>query len=84
MKKLVLSLLLSFLFNGYVQAKEIYATFTVHAKKTANLAFNYNGIVEEFNVDIMRRVKKGDVLATLHNEDLIAINNASEINRKYA
>ncbi|MCF6194121.1 MAG: efflux RND transporter periplasmic adaptor subunit, partial [Kangiellaceae bacterium] len=27
---------------------------------------------------------KGEVLATLYNEDLIAINNASEISRKYA
>ncbi len=67
-----------------LQAKEVYATFTVFAKKSADLAFNYSGIVNEFNVDIMSVVKKGDVLATLINDDLIATNNISKVRLKYA
>ncbi len=65
-------------------AEEVYATFTVHARKTANLAFSYSGIIKGYNVDIMSRVKKGDVLATLINDDLIATTNASKIALKYA
>jgi RND family efflux transporter MFP subunit len=67
-----------------VQAKEIYATFTVHAKQGASLAFNYSGIVEELHVDIMSVVKKGQILATLANDDLVATNNASQVTLKYA
>ena len=67
-----------------VQAKEIYATFTVHAKQGASLAFNYSGIVEELHVDIMSVVKKGQILATLANDDLVATNNASKVTLKYA
>jgi len=67
-----------------VQAKEVYATFTVFAKKSADLAFNYSGIVKEYKVDIMSVVKKGDVLATLNSDDLIATNNASKVTLKYA
>lgn len=67
-----------------IQAKEVYATFTVFAKKSADLSFNYNGIINEFNVDIMSVVKKGDVLATLINDDLVATNNASKVTLKYA
>lgn len=67
-----------------VQAKEIYATFTVHAKQGASLAFNYSGIVEELHVDIMSVVKKGQILASLANDDLVATNNASQVTLKYA
>ncbi|PHS18933.1 MAG: HlyD family secretion protein [Kangiella sp.] len=84
MKNLVFCALLLVSFSPFIQSKEIYATFTVHARKTANLAFNYNGIIEKFNVDIMSKVKKGDILATLHSEDLVATNNASEVSLKYA
>lgn len=66
------------------QAKEIYATFTVHAKQSASLAFNYSGIVKELHVDIMSVVKKDQILATLANDDLIATNNASKVTLKYA
>lgn len=82
MKKIiVLALLLCF---TNAQAKEIYATFTVHAKQGANLAFNYSGIVKELHVDIMSVVKKDDVLATLVSDDLVATNNASKVTLKYA
>ncbi|WP_299079345.1 efflux RND transporter periplasmic adaptor subunit [uncultured Paraglaciecola sp.] len=67
-----------------VHAKEIYATFTVFAKQGASLAFNSSGIVKELHVDIMSVVKKGDVLATLASEDLVATNNASKVTLKYA
>jgi RND family efflux transporter MFP subunit len=55
-----------------LQAKEIYATFTVHANRSANLAFSSSGIVDKVLVDIATEVKKGAVLATLQNEDLKA------------
>jgi RND family efflux transporter MFP subunit len=80
-KIIVLSLIFCF---AKVQAKEIYATFTVHAKQGASLAFNYSGIVEELHVDIMSVVKKGQILATLANDDLVATNNASKVTLKYA
>jgi membrane fusion protein (multidrug efflux system) len=78
---IVLALVLCF---TNAQAKEIYATFTVHAKQGANLAFNYSGIVKELHVDIMSVVKKDDVLATLVSDDLVATNNASKVTLKYA
>ena len=82
MKKIiVLALVLCF---TNTQAKEIYATFTVHAKQGANLAFNYSGIVKELHVDIMSVVKKNQVLATLASDDLVATNNASKVTLKYA
>ena len=82
MKRMIF--ILTMLFTGQTIAEEIYATFTVHARKTASLAFNYSGIIKEINVDIMSEVKKGDVLATLISDDLIATNNASKITLKYA
>ena len=84
MKTVIFGIVIHLLCNGNLRAKEIYATFTVHAEQTANLSFNYSGIVKNINVDIMSRVKKGEILATLYNDDLIAINNASKISFKYA
>jgi membrane fusion protein (multidrug efflux system) len=66
------------------QAKEVYATFTVHAKQGANLAFNFSGIVKELHVDIMSVVKKDEILATLDSDELVAKNNASKVTLKYA
>ncbi|MBU3003182.1 efflux RND transporter periplasmic adaptor subunit [Paraglaciecola arctica] len=82
MKKVITLALLLCL--SKVQAKEIYATFTVHAKQGASLAFNYSGIVSELHVDIMSVVKKGQILATLANDDLVATTNASKVTLKYA
>ena len=82
MKKHILLALVFWVNN--IKAEEIYATFTVHAMKEANLAFNYSGIVKEINVDIMSVVKQGDILATLISDDLIASNNASKVILKYA
>lgn len=82
MKKVITLALLLCL--SKVHAKEIYATFTVHAKQGASLAFNYSGIVSELHVDIMSVVKKGQILATLANDDLVATTNASKVTLKYA
>ncbi|PKG97078.1 efflux RND transporter periplasmic adaptor subunit [Paraglaciecola sp. MB-3u-78] len=82
MKKIIVLALVLYFTNA--QAKEIYATFTIHAKQGANLAFNYSGIIKELHVDIMSVVKKDDILATLASEDLVATNNASKVTLKYA
>ncbi len=76
--------ILIIIFACNLQAKEIYATFTVYAEQKADLAFNYSGTINTINVDIMSRVKKGDVLATLNSDDLIATLNISKVTLKYA
>lgn len=81
--KNILVLALVFCISG-AQAKEIYATFTVHAKQGASLAFNYSGIIKELHVDIMSEVKKDQILATLASDDLVASNNVSKVTLKYA
>jgi len=82
MKKIIL--IMSLILSLNINAKEVYATFTVYAQKSAKLAFNYSGIIKEINVDIMSVVKQNDVLATLISDDLIATNNASKVTLKYA
>lgn len=52
-----------------LNAAEVYATFTVEAEKSANLAFDASGITKEVNYEIADSVKKGAVLASLQNED---------------
>jgi multidrug resistance efflux pump len=82
MKKIIVLALL--VCSANVQAKEVYATFTVFAKQGAHLAFNYSGIVNELHVDIMSVVKKDQILATLASDDLVATNNVSKVTLKYA
>ncbi|MBL4630251.1 MAG: efflux RND transporter periplasmic adaptor subunit, partial [Paraglaciecola sp.] len=82
MKKIIVLALVLCCSN--LQAKELYATFTVHAKQKANLAFNYSGIIKVLHVDIMSVVKKDQILATLVSDHLIATNNASKVTLKYA
>lgn len=67
-----------------VQAEEIYATFTVVAKKSANLAFTSSGTVNSVSVEVSSLVKKGDVLAELKNDDLKAALNIATIALKYS
>jgi len=62
----------------------IYATYNVEAEKSANLAFSYSGIIDTVLVDVSSKVKKGTVLATLQNDDLIASENILKITLKYA
>jgi len=68
-KNLILGLMLSL--SG-LQAQALYATFTVEAKQSANLAFTSSGTVNKVLVDVSSVVKKGDLLAALQNHDLKA------------
>lgn len=81
MKKLVFFVL--FLFTG-LQAGEVYATFNVEAEKSADLAFSSSGIVDRVLVDVGSEVKKGDILATLQNDDLKAMLHVAQTALKYA
>ncbi len=67
-----------------IQAQEVYATFTVEAKKSANLAFTSSGTVNNVAVEVSSLVKKGDVLAELQNDDLKAALNIATTALKYA
>jgi len=55
-----------------VSATEIYATFNIQADKSANLAFYSSGIVDEVYADVSSKVKKGEKLVELQNDDLEA------------
>lgn len=55
-----------------LSAQDIYATFNIEADKSANLAFYSSGIVESVFVDVSSEVKKGQKLAKLQNDDLVA------------
>lgn len=55
-----------------LQAQEIYATFNVYAKHSANLAFENSGTVNKVYVDVSTEVKKSAPLVTLKNDDLKA------------
>lgn len=81
MKKIVWSLLCLVL---NLQATEVYATFTVEAQKSAQLAFNASGIVNQVNVDIGSVVKENDVLATLESNDINASLQIAHTAFKYA
>jgi len=52
-----------------LSAAEVYATFSVEAEQTANLAFDASGITNAVNYEISQSVKKGAVLASLKNDD---------------
>jgi len=67
-----------------IQAKDIYATFTVEAKQSANLAFTSSGTVNSVLVEVSSMVKKGDTLAELQNDDLKAALNIATTSLKYA
>lgn len=81
MKKMMMGLLL---LSVMIQAKEVYATFTVAAEKSANLAFTSSGIVDNILIDVATVVKEGDVLAELQSADLKAALNIARTSLKYA
>ena len=81
MKKILLTLIT---LVSLSHAENIYATFNVKAEKSANLAFIASGIVKSVNVDIDSVVKKGEVLATLGNDDIKAMLESSQTTLKYA
>ncbi len=68
MKTIAMALLLAF----PLLADDIYATFDVVARQEANLNLSAQGIVKKLNADVGMRVKKGDVLLEIDNDDLIA------------
>jgi len=80
MRILILSLML---LSVSMQAEEVYATFSVQADKSANLAFTSSGIVNQVSVDVATEVKKGDILAQLQNNDLKAALNIASTSLKY-
>ena len=67
-----------------LSASEIYATFTVQAQQSANLAFSSSGIIKDVFVNIASEVKKGAILARLQNGDLKAMLDISKTALKYA
>ena len=67
-----------------MEAKELYATFTVEAQRSANLAFSSGGIVAKVEVEVNSVVKRGEVLAILQNDDLKAMLRVSQTALKYA
>jgi len=77
---IILSLML---LSSSMQAEEVYATFTVQADKSANLAFTSSGIVSDVSVDVASVVKKDDILAQLQNSDLKAALNIANTSLKY-
>ncbi|MDQ7046823.1 MAG: efflux RND transporter periplasmic adaptor subunit [Sulfurovum sp.] len=81
MRKILLSLML---LTWSIQAEEVYATFTVKAEKSANLAFTSSGIVNQVSVDVASIVKKNDMLAQLQNADLKAALNIASTSLDFA
>ncbi|KIM13142.1 MAG: transporter [Sulfurovum sp. FS08-3] len=80
MKKLLLLTLLTLGLN----AQAIYATFDVVANQKANIAFNASGVVEKIYVDIGSKVKKGDIIAKLDNNDTLALLESAKNSYQYA
>jgi len=79
--KIIFTLLLLSL---HVQAEEVYATFTVQAEKSANLAFSSSGIINDILVDVASSVKEDEILASLENTDLKAALDIAKTSLKYA
>lgn len=82
MNRLVVSLMVLGL--SFLSAEEVYATFIVEAKKSADLAFSASGIVNKVNVEIGSSVKKGQKLVVLKNSDVRSLLNIAKANLKTA
>lgn len=67
MKAKLIFTALAFTFS--LNAAEVYATFSVEAAQSANLAFDASGITKEVNYDVADSVNRGAILAALSNED---------------
>ena len=55
-----------------LNATEVYTTFNIQAKQSANLAFYTGGVVKKVYVDVSIIVKKGQKIVELQNDDLKA------------
>lgn len=72
--KIILSLLIAFVW-GFCE--EIYASFSVEAKMQSKLTLEVMGIVKDIRVQVGDRVKKGELLLTLDDEnERLALENA--------
>jgi membrane fusion protein (multidrug efflux system) len=80
MKKLFAGILL---LGINLVASEVYATFQIEAKQSANLAFSSSGIINNIYVDIGNVVAKDTLLATLDNTDLQASYNVTNTTLQY-
>ena len=67
-----------------LSAGEVYATFSVKADKSASLAFDASGVVASVNTSESEYVKKGEILATLRNDDKKAKLESAKTVLKYA
>lgn len=81
MKKLLLT---TILLATTINAQDIYATFNIEAKKSANLALSSGGIIDKVFVDVATNVKKGEVLVKLKNDDIKAMVEISKTAMIYA
>jgi len=81
MKNVILSL---FVFISTLSAENIYATFDVKADKSAKVAFDNSGIIDNINVEIGSIVKKGELLASLKNSDIKAMLEVHKTTLKFA
>jgi RND family efflux transporter MFP subunit len=75
MKKLAILLLA---LSTSLFAVDVYATFNIEPNMGSSLSVDAKGIVKEINVKVGDRVKKGDVLLSLENSDLLASKATSE------
>lgn len=62
----------------------VFATFETKAQKSTKLAFSSSGIVKKIYVDVGSSVKEGQILASLQNDDLLALANTARSQSKYA
>jgi len=67
-----------------LSAENIYATFDVEADKSAKVAFDNSGIIDNINVEIGSVVKKGELLASLKNSDIKAMLEVHKTTLKFA
>lgn len=61
---------LSLIFLNLLWGEEVYATFDVRAYQESELTLSFTGIVKRVHTDVGERVKAGEVLLELDNEEL--------------
>jgi RND family efflux transporter MFP subunit len=84
MKKFYIILCLMLATFSSLQAKDIYATFTVEANRSASLAFSSSGIVDGVFVDVGSVVKEDERLAKLQNDDIKAMLEVTRTSLRFA
>ncbi len=84
MKKRTLLLWLMLVTFTSLHAKDVYATFTVEANRSASLAFTTTGIVDAVYVDVGSEVKAGQKLAKLQNDDIKTMLEVTRMTLRFA